>query len=105
MQPEPYDHLGLMKSRLAFLPEIRREVQSLLKLVHGKNLSRRFKNVLSHLEKLPNNIQEILEESDAEKLDPIFYEFELVKPVIRVEILAIRTYLELGLNDWNIGKH
>jgi hypothetical protein len=105
MQTTSNDQLESMKSSLNFLPEIRQEVQSLLKLVQGKNLSHRFKNVLSHLEKLPNDIQEVLKESDAKKLDPIWYEFELVKPVIRVEILAIRTYLALGLNDWNIGKH
>ena len=105
MQTTSNDQLELMKSRLSFLPEIRQEVQSLLKLVQGKDLSYRFKNVLSHLKKLPDDIQEILEESDVKKLDPIWYEFELVKPVIRVEVLVIRTDLALGLNDWNIGKH
>jgi hypothetical protein len=99
------DQLELMKISLSFLPEIRQDVQSLLKLVQTKHFSHRFKSVLSHLDKLPRDIQEILKEADARKLDPIWYKFELVKPVIRVEILAIRTYLALGLNSWNIGKH
>lgn len=94
----------LIRSKLTFLPEIQHEIRSLLELVPGKDISRRFQKALSYIQGLPD-IQQILNESDNEKLYSIFQEFEIAKSVTRVEILAIRTNLELGLSDWRIGKH
>lgn len=115
-----------MKNWLAFLPEIKQEIQSLLELpqnrkppphVHfheqyvpllelteHRTIFARLQDCLLRLEKLPN-IQEILEETDHSKVMTAFLELEKVKLKARLAILTIRTNLELGLENWYLGKH
>ena len=114
-----------MKSWLAFLPEIKQEIQSFLELSQNKKLPSgahyaelspflqlttnikafsRLQECLSRLDKLPN-IQEILNEADSMKLSSIFSEFERVKLNARLAILTIRTNIELDIEDYGIYIH
>src|SRR5258706_944326 len=94
----------LIRHRLSFLPEIKQEIQHYLKISQTNRQSSNLQKSLSRLEGFPD-ISEVLKEFDAQKFIPIFGEFETTKSIARVEILAIRTNLEMGLNKWNIGKH
>jgi hypothetical protein len=129
MQSERYsdrvrEHMELMKKWLAFLPEIRQDIQSVLGLPQNKELPPGFKypvstpylelattrkifsrlqDVLSTLDNLPS-VQEILNESDRDKLSSIFGEFEKIKLSARIAILALRTNFEAGIQDWNFSS-
>ncbi len=131
MQPKPMSEgekrdQAAMKGWLAFLPEIKQEIQSLLELPQNRRFPphlhfleqyvplleltehrtvfARLQDCLSRLEKLPS-VQEILEETDQSKVSTVFMEFEKVKLKARLAILTIRTNLELGLENWDLGKH
>lgn len=107
------------KSWLAFLPEIKQEIQSFLALPQNAELPSgvqraelspfrelatnimpfsRLQECLARLDKLPN-IQEILNETNSTKLGLIFSEFQQVKLNARVAILKLRTNLEGVVED------
>ncbi|HEU0293079.1 MAG TPA: hypothetical protein VFR47_10115 [Anaerolineales bacterium] len=94
----------LIRHRLSYLPEIKKEIQHYLEISQTNRQSSNLKKSLSRLEGFPD-ISKVLEENDPHKISPIFGEFERTKSIARVEILAIRTNLALGLNNWHIGKH
>ncbi len=105
-----------MKNWLYFLPEIKQEIQSYLALPQNKKspvrqnyvpylnftasreVFSRLQNSASVLESLPS-VTEIQNEADTKKLHSIFREFESAKLAARLAILAIRTNLELGVED------
>jgi hypothetical protein len=94
----------LIRHRLSFLPAIKQEIQHYLKV---SQTSRQYSNLqksLSILEQLPV-IPEDSEANIVKIASPIFGKFERAKSIARVEILAICTNLEVGLNDWDIVKH
>lgn len=114
-----------MKSWLAFLPEIKQEIQAFLELPENKKLPpgrhyaelspflelttnrmsfSRLQECLSRLDKFPN-IQEILNEADTKRLGLIFREFQLVKLRARVAILTIRTNIEQVAEDHGSDIH
>lgn len=125
MQSEGYsdrvqEGMELMKGRLAFLPKIRQEMQSVLALSPNKELTSvahyaefspflelgttrkiisRLQEILSRLDKLPS-IQEILNESDCNKLTSMFREFEITKLNACREILTLQTNSEAGIQNW-----
>ncbi|HXD08901.1 MAG TPA: hypothetical protein VN653_02465, partial [Anaerolineales bacterium] len=130
MQSDEYpplvkEHMELMKGRLAFLPEIRQEIQSVLALPQNKELPpgyqymeftpyidlnstrkifSRLREVLSRLDNLPSP-QEILNESDQVRLSFIFGELEKIKLSARIAILALQTNFEAGIQNWGFSSH
>jgi len=93
----------LIRHRLSFLPAIKQEIQHYLKLSQTNRQSANLQKSLSILERLPS-IPEDSKEDIVKIASPIFGRFERAKSAARVEILAIRTNQELGINDWNVGK-
>jgi hypothetical protein len=93
----------LIRYRLSFLPAIKQEIQHYLKLSQTSRQSANLQKSLSILEQLPS-IPEDSKEDIVKIASPIFGKFERAKSIARVEILAIRTNWELGINDWSVGK-
>ena len=94
----------LVRHRLSFLPKIKQDIRHYRELSQTQRQSSNLQLSLSRLEELPD-IPEVLKENDAKNIIPIFGKFERTKSIARVEILAIRTNLEVGLNGWHLGKH
>lgn len=93
----------LMLRRLNFLPEIKKEIQYYLGISQTQRQSANLQKTLSLLEKHVD-LSEVSKVNDIQKIGPIFGHFERIKSIARVEVLAIRTNLELGLRDWALGK-
>ena len=93
----------LIRHRLSFLPAIKQEIQHYLKLSQTSRQSANLQKSLSLLEQLPS-IPEDSKEDIVKITSPIFGKFERAKSAAGVEILAIRTNQELGINDWSVGK-
>ncbi len=125
MQSDEYppfvrEHIELMKGQLAFLPEIKQEIQSVLALPQNKvqyaeftpyldlnsnsKIFSRLREVLSRLDNLPSP-QEILKESDLKRLSSIFRELEKIKLSARIAILALQTNFEAGIQNWGFSSH
>jgi len=93
----------LIRHRMSLLPIIKQEIQHYLKLSQTSRQSANLQKSLFILEQLPS-IPEDSKEDIAKIVSPVFGKFERAKSNARVEILAIRTNRELGINDWNVGK-
>lgn len=130
MQSEGYsdrvrEYMERMKNWLAFLPEIKQEIQSVLALQQDKELPpgyqyaeftpylelnstrkkfSRLREALSRLENLPS-VQEILNESDRDRVSSIFGELEKIKLSARMSILTLRTNFEAGIQNWMFSNH
>lgn len=119
------EEMELMKSRLAFLPEIRQEIQSVLALPQNqepppgfkyaeftpyleltttRKIFSRLHAILSRLDSLPS-VQEILSDSYLGKLGSIFGDFEQIKLGARIAILALRTNFEAGIQNWMFSSN
>jgi len=91
-----------VKHDLSCLPEVTQEIRYYLELIRAGNHFSKLQNILSELEEFPD-IQELLKRGDIEVLLPFFSKLVRAKADARIEILTIRTNLELGLNSWRIG--
>jgi hypothetical protein len=94
----------LIKHQLSCLPEIKQEIRYYLELSRAGIHFSKLQNIISELEEFPN-IQELLGRDDIEELSVFSSKLASAKAVALIEILTIRTNLELGLNSWRIGWH
>jgi hypothetical protein len=93
-----------VKHDLSCLPEVKQEIRYYLELIRAGNHFSKLQDILSELEEFPD-IQELLKRGDITELLPFFSKLVRAKTDARIEILTLRTNLELGLDRWWIGWH
>lgn len=98
------DLQNLVKHNLSCLPEVKQEIRHYVELTRAGDHFSRLQNILSELEEFPD-MPEMLKRGDIDELLPFSSKLERAKAAARLEILAVRTNLELGLNGWHIGWH
>jgi hypothetical protein len=104
MQKQTSDLQESVKHNLSCLPEVKQEIRYYLELIRAGNHFANLQNILTELEEFPD-IQNLLNRGDITELLPFDSKLFRAKVAARIEILALRSNLELGLNDWRIGWH
>jgi len=107
------DYIELIRGRFANLPTIQQEIEAFLAqtregtiLYEGRadRVSSRLHDAFRRLEDLKYS-QDILKETDINKLQPIFRKLEKAKYIARLATFELKTNLELGLSGWQIDGH